>query len=225
MNRKEVDFKRLRKEYRLSSLEERTVPKTPFSLFERWLKDATKAEMLEPNAMCLATVDGRGRPSARMVLLKEYGEDGFVFFTNYASRKGKELEKNPNATLVFYWDKLERQIRIDGKVKKVLKKVSEQYFATRPRGAKIGAVASKQSKLVSSREVIEDRIEAIKKKYDQTEIPRPANWGGYILKARVIEFWQGREVGSMTAFNILLVQESGALSDYNLSVNSKRWYE
>jgi pyridoxamine 5'-phosphate oxidase len=150
------------------------------------------SEIEEVNAMTLATVTAEGFPSARIVLLKGYTEEGFVFFTNYQSHKGKELEQNPRACLVFFWKALERQVRIEGMVEKIAAADSEAYFQSRPVGSQIGAWASPQSTVISGREVIENNVVELEKKYTNTSIPRPEHWGGYIVKPVNIEFWQGR---------------------------------
>lgn len=181
----------IRKEYKQQTLLETEVAANPIEQFTKWWDDASKSEIEEANAMTLATADENAMPSARIVLLKDFSEKGFVFFTNYDSHKGKELEKNPNACLVFFWKELERQIRISGKAEKVSAAASDEYFASRPEGSRIGAWASPQSNVIASRKTIEDSSV----KYQQEfagNIPRPPHWGGYIVIPAVIEFWQGR---------------------------------
>lgn len=182
----------IRKDYMLHSLSETDVAPSPIDQFTRWWDDALNSEIEEVNAMTLATVTTEGFPTARIVLLKGYTEEGFVFFTNYQSHKGKELEKNPRACLVFFWKALERQVRIEGMVEKISAADSETYFHSRPIGSQIGAWASPQSTVISSREVIENNVTELEKKYANTSIPRPEHWGGYIVKPVNIEFWQGR---------------------------------
>jgi pyridoxamine 5'-phosphate oxidase len=182
----------IRKDYMLHSLSETDVAPSPIDQFTRWWDDALNSEIEEVNAMTLATVTTEGFPAARIVLLKGYTEEGFVFFTNYASHKGKELEKNPRACLVFFWKALERQVRIEGMVEKISAADSEAYFHSRPIGSQIGAWASPQSTVISGREVIEKNVTELEKKYANTSIPRPEHWGGYIVKPANIEFWQGR---------------------------------
>ena len=152
-----------------------------------------KADFKEPTAVALASSTKTGKPSVRMVLMKEYSKEGFVFYTNYKGRKGKELLENPNAALLFFWDRLEQQVRIEGKVKKVSEKESDDYFNIRPRESRIGAIASTQSAVLKSRVTLEKKIAELTKKYEAHEvIPRPAHWGGFILKPTYFEFWQGR---------------------------------
>ena len=182
----------IRREYQMQTLLEKDVDQDPFLQFNKWWDDAIKSELDEINAMTLATATVKGMPSARIVLLKSVSEDGFIFFTNYNSQKGKELFENPNACLVFFWKELERQIRITGKVKKVSAAESDEYFASRPEGSRIGAWASPQSSIIASREIIEGNIVMYQKQYADEKITRPPHWGGYIVMPSVIEFWQGR---------------------------------
>ena len=185
----------LRKEYQLASLTERDVSPDPFTQFAKWFQEALAAELPEPNALTLATVapasHNFARPSARIVLVKDYDARGFVFFTNYDSRKGQELASNPLASLLFHWVELERQVRIEGRVEKVSPEESDAYFVTRPVLSRVGAWASPQSRVIESREWLDDRFSEMAEKYGDV-IPRPAHWGGYRLIADVIEFWQGR---------------------------------
>lgn len=164
----------------------------PVVQFERWFAEATASGNLMPNAMTLATVDGYGHPSSRVVLLKGVDRGGFVFFTNYLSRKGRELAANPNAALTFYWPELERQVRVDGVTSKIDAAESDAYFATRPVGSQISAHASAQSQVLTDRRVLEDEVRRIKAEFSSGEVPRPGHWGGYRLAPRAIEFWQGR---------------------------------
>lgn len=182
----------IRKDYRLQSLNEADVQANAINQFTNWWNEAIKSEIDEVNAMTLATATKDGTPDARIVLLKGYNEEGFVFFTNYESRKGKELSENPKATLVFFWKELERQIRIDGLVQKLSEEESDEYFNSRPEGSRIGAWASPQSTVIEGREVIEKNAEYYSKQFSQKQITRPAHWGGYIVKPTAIEFWQGR---------------------------------
>jgi pyridoxamine 5'-phosphate oxidase len=181
----------LRKNYSLGSLDIADVDPNPFRQFDTWFKQALDAQLPEPNTMTLATVDPRGRPSARIVLIKGVDERGFVFFTNYESRKGRELADNPHASLLFYWIELERQVRIEGAVVKTSDAESDAYFASRPAGSRIGAWASEQSKAIESRAVLEAREREFIAKYADNP-PRPPHWGGYRLIPDAIEFWQGR---------------------------------
>lgn len=189
MDQKQIE--NLRQDYTAASLSEKDVDVNPVSQFDKWFNEAINAKILEPNAMTLATATTDGRPSARIVLLKGFSDDGFKFYTNYLSRKGRELSKNPNAALLFFWGNMERQIRIEGVIEKLDKKYSEKYFHSRPKLSQIGAVVSPQSQEIESREILDIRMKELELKYTQSEIPKPAHWGGYILKPRLFEFWQG----------------------------------
>ena len=182
----------IRKDYMLRSLSENDVHKNPISQFAIWWDEAISSNIEEVNAMTLATVNEEGYPSARIVLLKDYNEKGFVFFTNYESRKGKSLLINPNASIVFFWKELERQVRIQGVVEKISEEESTAYFTSRPVESKIGAWASPQSEVIESRDFLETRFKNFEEKYSKIEIPKPPHWGGYIVKPSRIEFWQGR---------------------------------
>ncbi|MUL38587.1 pyridoxamine 5'-phosphate oxidase [Gloeocapsopsis dulcis] len=182
----------LRKDYTLQGLQEKNAEPNPFVQFQLWFDQALAAQLPEPNAMTLATATPDGKPSARMVLLKNFDERGFVFFTNYSSHKGQELAANPQAALVFWWAELERQVRIEGRVEKASDAESDEYFQSRPLNSRLGAWASDQSQVVASREVLEQRLQELQQKYEHAEIPRPSYWGGYRLIPSVIEFWQGR---------------------------------
>ncbi|BFG72496.1 pyridoxamine 5'-phosphate oxidase [Paraburkholderia terrae] len=181
----------LRKNYSLGSLDIADAAPNPFRQFDVWFKQAIDAQLPEPNTMTLATVDPRGRPSARIVLIKAVDERGFVFFTNYESRKGLELAQNPHASLLFYWIELERQVRVEGTVVKTSDAESDTYFASRPVGSRIGAWASEQSKVIESRAALEAREREFIAQYGDNP-PRPPHWGGYRLIPDAIEFWQGR---------------------------------
>lgn len=181
-----------RKEYKHSELDEANASNDPIGLFQQWLHEATKAELHEPYAMTLATVSPDATPSARIVLLRQVDEDGFVFFTNYQSRKGVELAGNPKASLLFYWAEIERQVRIEGQVTFTSQAISDAYFHQRPRGSQIGASISEQSKVVANRQALEERFQEFSRRYEGKEVPRPKNWGGYVLRPDAIEFWQGR---------------------------------
>ena len=183
----------LRKEYTRAGLAESDVSPDPIEQFRRWFDDALAAGLREPNAMTLATATPDGRPSARVVLLKGFDERGFVFYTNYEGRKGEELEENPYCALVFYWAELERQVRVEGRVSRVPKRESDEYFGSRPRGSRLGAWASEQSRPVGGREVLEERLRVLEAEYEAREVPRPPFWSGYRVEPEVIEFWQGRE--------------------------------
>jgi pyridoxamine 5'-phosphate oxidase len=174
------------------ALNEATVAQDPIAQFAQWYDEARAVEKPLFHAAALATADGAGNPSLRMVLLKGFDVQGFVFFTNYHSRKGRELEKNDRASLLFYWGNLERQVRIEGRVSKVSARESDEYFKTRPRGSQLSACASPQSDVVADRGALEARYAAAAETYP-AEVQRPAHWGGYRLIPAVIEFWQGRE--------------------------------
>ncbi|MDQ0105584.1 pyridoxamine 5'-phosphate oxidase [Chitinophaga terrae (ex Kim and Jung 2007)] len=182
----------LRKDYIQASLNEEDVAPSPFSQFDKWWKDAEKSEIDEMNAMTLTTSTVDGRPSARIVLLKSYDEEGFMFFTNYESRKGQELAENPHVCLLFFWKELERQVRIEGTVSKASAVESDQYYNSRPLGNRIGAIASPQSKVIPDRRFLEQQVERVTNEFKDKEPVRPEYWGGYIVRPTLIEFWQGR---------------------------------
>lgn len=182
----------IRRDYKLQSLNESDMTADPVEQFTRWWDEAVNSEIDEVNAMTLATATKEGLPSARIVLLKGYDARGFVFFTNYNSHKGKELELNPKAALVFFWKELERQIRIEGPVEKISEEESDKYFNSRPTASRIGAWASPQSEIVTDRTIIENNFSEYENKFGTAFIPRPSHWGGYILKPTLLEFWQGR---------------------------------
>lgn len=182
----------LRCDYRLQALLEAEVDANPIGQFQRWFAQALAAELPEPNAMTLATVTAEGKPAARMVLLKGFDQQGFVFYTNYLSRKGRDLSQTPWAALVFWWAELERQVRIEGQVTKVSAQETNDYFESRPRGSQLGAWASEQSRVIGDRTILEDRLQELEQHYQDQPIPRPPHWGGYRLYPHLIEFWQGR---------------------------------
>lgn len=181
----------VRREYARAGLREEDLAADPFEQFQRWLADAAAADPDDYTAMTLATADGEGRPSARIVLLKGCDEQGFVFYTNYASRKGGELAENPRAALLFYWAPLERQVRIEGTVEKTSREESEAYFHTRPLGSRIGATASRQSTVIGSREELERTARELTERFGE-DVPLPDAWGGYRVVPDALEFWQGR---------------------------------
>jgi pyridoxamine 5'-phosphate oxidase len=184
---------RLRKEYTRSGLKESDVASDPIEQFRSWFDEVLAADLHEPNAMTLATATPEGRPSARVVLLKGFDERGFVFYTSYVGRKSEELETNPNCALVFYWGELERQVRVEGRASRVSEEESDEYFGSRPRGSRLGAWASEQSRPVEGRGALEERLRGLEAEYEEREVPRPPFWGGYRVEPEVIEFWQGRE--------------------------------
>ena len=186
------DLASIRKEYHKTTLDASTISNDPLKQFDAWFQDAVTAKVPEPNAMNLATAIG-GRPTSRIVLLKGVENGKFVFYTNYQSRKGKELEENPACCLTFFWPELERQIRIEGVANRVDTKRSEQYFQSRPRGSQIGAWASPQSSVIQDRSLLEERAKQMEEKFKgQDKLPRPHQWGGFEIDPLVIEFWQGR---------------------------------
>lgn len=183
----------LREDYNSDSLSISDMDPDPSSQFHHWFQDAIKAEIKEPNAMTLATATPNGKPSARVVLLKDYGPEGFTFFTNYDSRKGAELALNPQVALVFLWLDLHRQVRIEGRVERVSATTSEAYFQSRPRGSQVGAWASPQSSVLDDREWLLKRVNAVEEMYEGEEkLPLPAFWGGYLVRPTLFEFWQGQ---------------------------------
>ena len=183
----------LRREYTRAGLEESGAHPDPVDQFRKWFEEALAADLHEPNAMTLATATSGGRPSARVVLLKGFDERGFVFYTNYEGRKGRELEENPYCALVFYWGELERQVRIEGRASRVPAEESDAYYRSRPLGSRLGAWASEQSRPVGDRATLEERLRGLEDEYEDREVPRPPFWGGYRVKPEAIEFWQGRE--------------------------------
>lgn len=182
----------MRKEYSDKPLSEGELLADPLEQFLKWFKEAIDAEIYEPNAMVLGTISAQGTPSTRVVLLKELNQGGFVFFTNYSSRKGEEISLNPNASLLFYWPELHRQVRIEGALQKTTEDENQEYFAVRPRGAQIGAWASRQSTLLSSRHELEEKVREVDEQFQGKDVPCPPFWGGYRLVPTYLEFWQGR---------------------------------
>ncbi|HLO88819.1 MAG TPA: pyridoxamine 5'-phosphate oxidase [Nostocaceae cyanobacterium] len=182
----------LRKDYTFQDLSERDIDPNPFAQFKIWFDQAVTAQLPEPNAMTLATCTPDGQPSARMVLLKDFDERGFILFTNYNSRKGQELAVNPQAALVFWWAELERQVRITGCVEKISAEESDIYFESRPANSRLGAWASNQSEIIPSQEFLQQKLQEFQSKYENQEVPRPPHWGGFRVVPQEIEFWQGR---------------------------------
>lgn len=183
----------LRKEYSRSTLDVSNVLPDPIKQFEKWFNEAMMAGVTEPNAMHLATVNDQGKPSSRIVLLKGIENNCFVFYTNYQSKKGRELEGNPACSLTFFWPDIERQIRIEGVASRVDTKMSEEYFQSRPRGSQVGAWSSPQSSIIQNRTILEERVSQIEKRFESEKVlPRPNQWGGYQIDPLLIEFWQGR---------------------------------
>ncbi|GAB5407927.1 MAG: pyridoxamine 5'-phosphate oxidase [Balneolaceae bacterium] len=187
-----IDLQQIREEYSQHTLDVSDVDKNPFRQFEVWFKEAVESEVKESNAMTLSTVDGSGKPHNRVVLLKGFGERGFTFYTNQASKKGEEIAANPNVAIGFFWIELERQILVEGIAEKISKKESEHYFKSRPYMSQIGALASNQSEVVESREYLDLKFKALVEKYPEGSVPMPETWGGYLIKPSYFEFWQGR---------------------------------
>jgi len=182
----------IRKNYSQKKLTEKKVGPDPIKQFEKWWKQAVASKIVEPNAMTLATASTDGVPSARIVLLKGFDGEGFVFFTNYNSFKGQQLTENPKACLVFFWKELERQVRITGLVQKISAAASDAYFYSRPAASQVGAIASPQSQVIESREWLDEHYRDLKKELKKGAIKRPEHWGGFIVKPVILEFWQGR---------------------------------
>lgn len=192
MSVKKETIENLRRDYSSEKLSKRDVAKDPIKQFGKWFKEAMDAGIYEPNAMTLATTSIDRKPSARIVLLKGYEDRGFLFYTNYLSAKGKEMAKNPVVALVFHWAELGRQVRIEGTVEKLSKEESERYFNSRPKESRIGALVSPQSQVIETKDELEKSWKEAEIFYADKPIPKPAHWGGYIVKPQVIEFWQGR---------------------------------
>lgn len=190
MNEK-TDLKNMRLNYDRNQLIESNVDKNPFIQFKLWFKEVAESDIIEPNAMTIATATKAGIPSVRVVLLKEFDETGFTFFTNYKSRKGREIEENPNAALLFWWGIFERQVRIEGKIEKISREDSEAYFNVRPLKSRLGALASNQSEIIENRQILENKFSELEKRFGENP-PKPDNWGGYKLIPNRFEFWQGR---------------------------------
>ena len=182
----------LRKDYSLAGLAEKDLARDPFRQFEKWFQEAEGAKIPEPNAMTLSTADSEGRPSARTVLLKGLDGRGFVFFSNYESRKGREVAGNPRVSLVFPWIAIERQVIVEGTATKMAREENEAYFHSRPRASQLGAWVAQQSSIITGREVLEDAMKALEKKHAGAEVPLPPNWGGWRVAPETVEFWQGR---------------------------------
>ena len=189
---KKTSIANLDRQYPNHELLEKFAPQDPFRLFRVWFAQAAQARLLDPHAMALSTVGPGDKLSSRMVLLKALDKKGFVFFTNYLSRKGRELSRHPQASLLFYWASLGKQVRVEGRVRRITAKESDDYFKTRPRGSQLAAWASHQSRVIPNREVLEKRMRDLEQKYQGLPVPRPPHWGGYRLLPDTIEFWKGR---------------------------------
>lgn len=182
----------IRKDYQLKSLNESEVAKNPIDQFSIWWEEAVQSAIVEVNAMALSTITSEGRPSSRIVLLKGYNHQGFVFFTNYKSDKGKQIAYNQHVSLLFFWKELERQVRIEGTASQVTKEESDAYFDSRPIGSRLGAWASPQSQKITDRQILDKELEKVTNQFADQHIPRPPHWGGYRVNPTSIEFWQGR---------------------------------
>ena len=183
----------IRREHALRGLSEAEADPDPFRQFDAWLDDVFKANLPDPNAMTLATIGADGQPAARIVLLKGFSRDGFVFHTNYESRKGRELAENPYAAACFWWSELDRQVRIEGTAERLSDEESDAYFETRPRESQLAAWTSKQSRTLKDRRELEQRFTDVTSRYKDKSVPRPPHWGGFRIRPTVIEFWQGRQ--------------------------------
>lgn len=204
----------LRRNYTKGGLQEEQLPKNPIAFFKQWFDEALKSEVMEPNAMSLATVTSDNTPNSRMVLLKGIEEKSIQFYTNYNSEKGRELDKNSSAVVTFWWPELERQVRIWGDASKLSDKESSSYFQSRPRESRLGAWASNQSSEIDSRESLKKQFAKVQEKFEGKEIPKPEHWGGYEIEINKIEFWQGRP--GRYHDRIFYVKESGAWNSKRL---------
>jgi pyridoxamine 5'-phosphate oxidase len=187
-----TDLAVLRRDYESDGIDVEKLPAEPLPLWQRWLSDAEAAQVAEINAMIVSTVDGDGTPSSRTVLCKAASPDGFVFYTNYTSRKGEAIAADSRVSLLFPWHPLSRQVIVSGYAERVPRAQSEAYFASRPRGSQISAAASAQSSVIAGREVLEQRVAELEREYDGRDVPCPAYWGGYLVRPQTVEFWQGR---------------------------------
>lgn len=206
---KEKNIQDLRVQYGKSTLSLEDLNPNPITQFNQWFSEALESKISDVNAMVLATVNNEGKPSARVVLLKEVTESGIIFYSNYTSRKAKEMEDNKNVSVVFLWKEIERQVRIEGVVSKVSFEKSKNYFQSRPKGSQIGSSISSQSSVIGSREILEQRKLALEEKYKDSEVlPLPENWGGFHIKAQCFEFWQGRENRIHDRFQYKLIDQN-----------------
>lgn len=208
-----MNIKTLRQEYTQQGLQRKDLKSNPTTQFIHWFQQAQQVQVLEPNAMTLSTVDYQGRPDNRIVLLKEINETGLLFFTNYTSKKAQQMQNNPHVALLLFWPELARQIKVQGNIEKTSTQESEAYFHSRPKGSQLGAWASEQSKVISSRAILEQRLQALTIQYQDKIIPLPPHWGGYKVKPYLFEFWQGRENRLHDRFQYTLME------DYTWEIN------
>ncbi len=187
------DQRHTRREYTAPELRRAALPAQPLTLFQAWFRQALAANLEDATAMALATADADGRPAVRIVLLKHFDEDGFCWYTDYRSRKGRQLAENPQASCLFYWSSLHRQVRISGTVERLDEATSTEYFESRPEDSRFSAAASRQSAVIDSRDALEARVAELRSRHPDGRVPRPAEWGGFRLRPRIYEFWQGRE--------------------------------
>ncbi|MFL5753426.1 MAG: pyridoxamine 5'-phosphate oxidase [Bacteroidia bacterium] len=198
---------RLRYDFSKRSLDEAMLKEDPLIQFEAWFREAVNAPAQSPNAMVISTATKEGKPSARIVLLRNFNEEGFVFYTNYQSKKADELQENPKAALTFFWPELERQVRIEGTIEKQNGKESDEYFLMRPDGSKLGAWSSPQSRVIKNRNILEENYTKKEEEFKGGLIPRPPYWGGYVLKPCFFEFWQGRPNRMHDRLSYTLIEE------------------
>lgn len=188
-----MDIQQIRQEYDSQPFKKEDLKEDPFEMFEVWMQEALEKAVLEANAFCLATVGKEGKPSSRTLLLKEFSSEGFIFYSNYESRKAKQIEENPHGSMTFFWKELARQVVLEGVIAKTSPEISNAYFKIRTRESQIGAWASRQDQILDSREVLEEKFERAKEQFEGKEVERPSFWGGYCLQPFRIEFWQGRK--------------------------------
>lgn len=212
-----LNLNKLKREYQKGEIDIKSLSDNPFHQFKIWFEEAQKANNLEPNAMMLATATKKGKPSSRTVLLKGIDERGFIFYTNYESRKARELDENPYASATFYWPQLERQVILEGQIEKISTIESDKYFQARPRNSQISSWVSKQDQIIGSRDELEQEFKKIEKKFEGKPIPRPPFWGGYRILPKAMEFWQGRENRLHDRFRYIWEEANNAWSIVRLA--------